>query len=142
MCLGNRLSLSATADRQRQAFVLAPSLPDDRRVKRISYSGAQFVTSDAVETALMDLVAGLGSADSTMHVEIPAWERGIEKTIGIVIGPSSEIISEPIESDLDEPPVEPAVAELRRLSNSLRPSRPIADSDPQLSQSIEPTDLD
>ena len=90
----------------------------------------------------MDLVAGLGSADSTMHVEIPAWERGIEKTIGIVIGPSSEIISEPIESDLDEPPVEPAVAELRRLSNSLRPSRPIADSDPQLSQSIEPTDLD
>jgi hypothetical protein len=110
-------------------------------VKQITYSGAQFVTSDAVESALMDLVASLGSADSTMHVEIPSWQLGVEKTIGIVIGPSSEIISAPIDSDMVEPVEEPAVGELRRLTNSLGPSRPVADRMPPPNDTMPPDEL-
>jgi hypothetical protein len=68
-------------------------------VKQITYAGLDFVTGDDIANALLELVAKLGTTNSTMNVEIPAYDASSKKVsvVDFVIGPSSEIVAVPID---------------------------------------------
>ena len=65
-------------------------------MKKISYAGESFVTSDGVADALLRFVAALGVNHTSASVEIPTYSTSDEiELVQLVVGPSSEILSRP-----------------------------------------------
>ena len=63
-------------------------------MKRISYSGASFLTADRVADSLLLLVAAIRDHHGAEVVELPAVGIGGEPVVvQLVVGPASEIIS-------------------------------------------------
>lgn len=63
-------------------------------MKRISYSGASFLTADRVADSLLLLVAAIRDHHGAEVVELPAVGNGGEPVVvQLVVGPASEIIS-------------------------------------------------
>ena len=87
-------------------------------MKRVSYVEGTFLTSDSVADALLDLVATVGrrSTATVAHVPTVGLDGAIVIT-DIVIGPASQIRSDPEDSLFPEPESAAALndlAELRR----------------------------
>lgn len=97
-------------------------------VKEITYAGARFVTGDLIANALLDLVEKLGTATATMTVEIPAFDgdRQSARLVDFVIGPSSEIVAAPIDSEHDEIVDDSVVDRLHQLAHSVQLAHPVA----------------
>ncbi|MEF2977163.1 hypothetical protein [Subtercola sp. YIM 133946] len=96
-------------------------------MKRISYSGGSFVTTDGVADALLHFVAALGSSHRAEAVEIPVIDAdGEADTVQLVIGPASELVSVSERTTFAEPDSTLAVAHLRRRTDLLAVPRPVA----------------
>jgi hypothetical protein len=87
-------------------------------VKRVSYAGLAFLTSDGVADALVDLAAALRRAEI---VEVPALDdAGAAQTARLVVGPYSHMIAIPATSPYPEPDLEDAAERLRQQAKRAR----------------------
>jgi len=83
-------------------------------MKRVAYGGESFITSDEGAAALLDFAASAAMSDVAEVVALPAVRPdGQVITVNLVIGPSSELITSPIETSLTEPDTREATAALR-----------------------------
>jgi len=108
-------------------------------MRRISYDGASFLTTDTVSDALLPLFVALGTTDITQTLEIPAVNaQGQTVIVKLVADPSTELISVPEDSLWDEPDTTTAVAYLLALTQAVLSATP--SSSP--SDTIAITDFD
>jgi hypothetical protein len=83
-------------------------------MKRVSYAGESFLTTDTVADALVDLTAALGRTKNAEVVEVPAVDlEGKMQAVRLVVGPASQIVTIHVESLYGEPEVGDAVTRLR-----------------------------
>jgi hypothetical protein len=82
-------------------------------MKKVTYSGDSFVTTDAAAAALVDFAAALAHHKASESVILPVVDaRGNLAEVRLLVGPSSELICVPEDSPFDEPDVAAAVADL------------------------------
>jgi len=97
-------------------------------MRKIVYAGAAFYTGDALAEALLEYARALARGNIADTVFVPGRTvQGDTDRIEVLIGPASQIVSEPV--DLVGPEVEDAdvVAELRRRTAGLAPLKPAAE---------------
>lgn len=83
-------------------------------MKRISYCGDSFLTTDGAADALLALVVAFPGGHDHELLELPAVNSdGDEMVVQVVVGPGSELISVPEESTAGEPDTLATVAYLR-----------------------------
>jgi hypothetical protein len=83
-------------------------------MKRVSYAGESFLTTDTVADALVDLTAALGRTQKAEVVEVPAVDReGKIQAVRLVVGPASQIVAIHVDSRYGEPEVGDTVTRLR-----------------------------
>ena len=108
-------------------------------MRRISYDGASFLTTEAVADALLALFAALRTSHMTQALEIPAVNaEGETVIVKLVTDPTSELISVHEDSLWDEPDTTTAVAYLIALTQAVRSTPPSSSS----SDTIAITDFD
>lgn len=96
-------------------------------MKRVSYAGVSFLTTDGVADALLRFVAALGLKQKAETVEIPAvGDRGDMVPVQLVIGPASELVSMPESSDIEEPDTSATITNLDRRTNAIAHPRGVA----------------
>lgn len=96
-------------------------------MRRISYSGASFLTTAAVADALLPLVTALGISHTTETLELPAVNsKGKPMIVKLVVGPMSELMSIPEESPWEKPDTTAALAYLRARTQTLSQPEPLA----------------
>jgi hypothetical protein len=94
-------------------------------MRRIRYAGGTLVTSDEAAAALCDYAAELANAGRAAAIVIPALdEAGMRSDVEIVIGPASQVFSEPAESSGEEPPSQEFVTQVRDQTKRLTPNFP------------------
>ena len=92
-------------------------------MKRISFCGESFLTTDGAADALLKLVIALPNGHDSELLELPAVNNdGDEMVVQMVVGPGSELISVPEEFTSGEPDTLEAVAYLHRRMQTLRTS--------------------
>lgn len=97
-------------------------------MKRISYSGGSFLTSDAVADALLQLTAALGRSGSAETVDVPTVnESGDISALQLVLGPASQLTSQSEKSTVSDPDAPETVIEIERLAALVGPSRPVVE---------------
>lgn len=83
-------------------------------MKRVAYGGESFLTSDDGAAALLDFAASAAMGGVAEVVTLPSvLTDGRVVSVSLVIGPSSELITSPIETSLAEPDTTEAAASLR-----------------------------
>ena len=89
-------------------------------MKRISYCGESFLTTDGAADALLELVVALPDGHDSELLKLPAVNGdGDEMVVHMVVGPQSELISVPEESTSVEPDTVETVAYLRGRAHTL-----------------------
>jgi hypothetical protein len=89
-------------------------------MRRISYAGATFVTSDGIADALLRFVAALGRGHQAEALEIPAVDDvGDRVTVQLVVGPTSQLISLPEQASAAEPDSDEVALQLRNRAHEL-----------------------
>jgi hypothetical protein len=89
-------------------------------MKRISYCGDSFLTTDGAADALLALVVALPDGHDSELLELPAVNsEGAEMVVQVVVGPGSELISVPEESTAGEPDTVETVAYLRGRTRTM-----------------------
>ena len=107
-------------------------------MRRITYAGTWFHTGDQIADAIMEYSKALAYNEIADTVSVPGRSNtGDAGMVEVIIGPASQIVSAPIESvGQDEFEDLTVLAELRRRTAHLQPSRPLTepqpDSDPHL----------
>lgn len=92
-------------------------------MKRVSYGGESFVTSDEFADALVAFTAEVARGASSEALAVPAVdEQGNQYEVMLVIGPATEIITVP-EVAMPEVAFGSAAADLRRHSAEMLASR-------------------
>lgn len=100
-------------------------------MRRIVYAGTSFLTGNDLAESLLDYARALAAQGSSDTVFLPArTASGQVELVEIVIGPASQLVSEP--ADLEGPEIVDAnaVAELRRRSAATGPYRPMSEQPP------------
>lgn len=88
-------------------------------MKRVQYVDGSFLTADAVADGLLSLVATLGQRGAADVVHVPTVDEfGHVVTQDLVIGPSSQIRSEPESSAFAEPDSAAALEHFDELARS------------------------
>ena len=89
-------------------------------MKRVSYAGETFLTTDAVADALVDLTAVLGRSHKAEVVELSAVdENGETREVRLVVGPASQISAVHVETEYEEPDTGDTVKRLQARARSL-----------------------
>jgi len=89
-------------------------------MKRISFCGGSFLTTDVVADALLKLVVAFPNGHDSELLKLPAVNNdGDEMVVQMVVGPGSELISVPEEFTSGEPDTLEAVAYLRSRVHTL-----------------------
>lgn len=89
-------------------------------MKRVSYGGESFITSDDAAVALLDFAASAAMSSVGEVVTLPSvLADGRVVSVSLVIGPSSELMTTPIETVHAEPDTREAVAALRARASEL-----------------------
>ena len=66
-------------------------------MKRVSYAGGSFVSGDRIVDAVSRFAAANANAKRAAEVQVPAMNLdGTVQNIGIVVGPASQLFSEPV----------------------------------------------
>lgn len=65
-------------------------------MRRVSYAGETFITSDEVADAVLEYAAALSNADRAATLEVPTIGEGGPTTVKLLIGPASQVVSEPV----------------------------------------------
>jgi hypothetical protein len=96
-------------------------------MKRISYCGESFLTTDGAADALLMLVVALPQGYNSEMLEVPAvGDDGNTMIVQLVVGPTSELISIPEETRSGEPDTAEVVAYLRDRLDALAAPREYA----------------
>jgi hypothetical protein len=88
-------------------------------MKRVSYAGGSFVSGDRIVDAVSRFAAANANAERASEIEVPAMDvDGTIQKIGIVLGPASQLFSEPViaEGELED---EAFVARMESLTREL-----------------------
>ena len=95
-------------------------------MRRILYAGGVFYTPDLIATALLDYAGALARGNTAATTNVPGiTEDGQEADIEILIGPASQLISEPAPEGVADLPDHAATVErLQRLTLELSPPTP------------------
>ncbi len=105
-------------------------------MKYVIYGDNRVMTGDAIAEAVLDYAAALGENGTTDIVEIPtADEHGFGVTAEMLLGPASQVMTEPAPEDELEPEDEALVNELRRRTEAVGGARFV---DPASSHSDDP----
>ena len=66
-------------------------------MKRILYAGGSFITGDSIADAVLDYAAELANAGKATKLVVPALDlEQHPEDVALVIGPSSQLLAEPI----------------------------------------------
>ncbi len=89
-------------------------------MKRVSYCGKSFLTTDGAADALLQLAVTLQFCNSSELLELPAQtDDGHTMLVQLVVGPASEFLSVPEKTRAKEPDTASAVAYLRERTRVL-----------------------
>ncbi len=89
-------------------------------MKRVSYCGESFLTTDGAADALLELVVAFPGGHDSELFQLPAVNSdGDEMVVQVVVGPGSELISVPEKSTAGEPDTLETVAYLRDRMRTL-----------------------
>lgn len=97
-------------------------------MRRITYAGTSLLTGNDLAESLLDYARALAAQGSSDTVFLPArTASGSVEQVEILIGPASQLVSEP--ADLEGPEIvdTDAVADLRRRSAETGPRRPVSE---------------
>lgn len=115
-------------------------------MKTVAYGGESFTTSDDAAEALLGFAAAAALHEFAAVIHVPALsEGGGLFVVDLVIGPSSEMMVVPADSEFAEPDTVEASAELRRMTARLGSARVCfggAIATAQLDDGSELTELD
>ena len=93
-------------------------------MRRVAYAGGSFLTGDRIADALLDYAATLARAGQADRVSIPALGTDDEiLAFDLVVGPASQLISEPIEFAGEELDDDALITELERRGRLARAGR-------------------
>ncbi|MEU1972401.1 hypothetical protein ABZ477_12135 [Microbacterium sp. NPDC019599] len=91
-------------------------------MKVLAYAGSEFLTGDAITTALLDYSAALADAGTAGSVEIPVVTRdGHRRTATFLVGPASQIVAIETETSGEELVDDETVERLTHLTRRLHP---------------------
>lgn len=97
-------------------------------MRRIVYAGTAFYTGDALAEALLEYARALARHDIGDTVFVPGRTmQGQEDTIELLIGPASQMVSEPVELIGREVEDSELVTHLAELTARLAPRKPAAE---------------
>ena len=92
-------------------------------MQSVSYGGESFVTSDDGAAALLEFAASAAMSGVGEVVALPSVQAdGSVVSVSLVIGPSSELMTTPVETLQTEPDTREAAAVLRVRASELRAS--------------------
>lgn len=95
-------------------------------MKRLSYAGESFLTTDAVADEVVRFVAALGGGHGPEALEIPAVTNdGGTMLVQLVVGPASQLVSVPEQVVQGEPDTTDVVSRLRKRIEALRSPRAV-----------------
>ncbi|MGO4299054.1 hypothetical protein [Leifsonia sp. RAF41] len=94
-------------------------------MRKIVYAGSTFYTGDLLAEALLEYAAALARADTAATIFIPALdEDGTRGEIEVLIGPASQLATQPSDGGWPEVVDDVALARLRTLTAELAPLLP------------------
>jgi hypothetical protein len=94
-------------------------------MERIHYAGGVLLTGSEIADAIVDYAAALAARRTAASIDIPIrTEDGRTARAHLLIGPASQLVTEPVESDLDELVDDELVASLRSAASALGSTRP------------------
>ncbi|WP_400995818.1 hypothetical protein [Agromyces sp. GXQ0307] len=95
-------------------------------MERIHYAGGELLTGSAIAGAIVDYAAALASRRSAASVDIPIRTAdGSTTRAHLLIGPASQLLTEPVETDDDELEDEELVSRLQAATSALSAVRPV-----------------
>ncbi|WP_285117390.1 hypothetical protein [Leifsonia sp. fls2-241-R2A-40a] len=101
-------------------------------MRRIVYAGSSFYTGDALAEALMEYARALARHGIADTIFVPGRTmQGELDRIEMLLGPASQIVSEPVELVGPELRDDELVAKLGALTAELAPHKPAVESDDQ-----------
>jgi hypothetical protein len=110
-------------------------------MKRVSYGGESFITSDDGAAALLDFAASAAMSGIGEVVTLPSvLADGRVVSVSLVIGPSSELMTTPIETSYPEPDTRKAAAALRARASQLGASNAHANGSAIAGRDLESSD--
>ena len=96
-------------------------------MKKVSYGGVSFITSDEAAEALLKFAAAAALNDFAEVVHVPVVdESGHAIVADLVIGPASELLVTPSDSAYDPPDTAVAVETLQKRVISLGASKRVS----------------
>ncbi|HTL40471.1 MAG TPA: hypothetical protein VL294_03265 [Pseudolysinimonas sp.] len=94
-------------------------------MREVVYAGGSFITSDAIAETLLEYAAQLANADRAANVHVPALDEfGQPFDISVVIGPASQLLSEPVINSAADPDGDGFIADVTQRMRDLRRSWP------------------
>ncbi|WP_353828969.1 hypothetical protein [Agromyces sp. SYSU T0242] len=95
---------------------------------RIHYAGGVLLTGSAIADAVVDYAAALAVRSAAASIDIPVRaEDGSTARAHLLIGPASQLVTEPVPSENDEILDEELVARLVSATTALSAIRPIVE---------------
>ncbi|MBM7505502.1 hypothetical protein ACFPER_00195 [Agromyces aurantiacus] len=93
---------------------------------RILYAGGELLTGSEIAQAIVDYAAALAGRRSAASIDIPirTTSGGVARA-HLLIGPASQLVTEPVESEFDELVDEDLVTRLRTSAAALASTRPV-----------------
>ena len=89
-------------------------------MKRVSYCGKSFLTTDGAADALLQLAVALPANNSSELLELPALaDDGHSMLVKLVVGPASEFLSVPEKTRAKDPDTTDAIAYLHARTRAL-----------------------
>jgi hypothetical protein len=79
-------------------------------MRKVTYAGGSFVTGDDIAEAVLAYAAALANSDRAATIHVPS-DGGA--TVEMLVGPSSQVLTEAVESDGADPDGDAFVAELQ-----------------------------
>jgi hypothetical protein len=99
-------------------------------MERIHYAGGVLTTGSEIADAIVDYAAALAARRTAASVDIPVRTAdGRTARAHLLIGPASQLVTEPIDTDHDELVDDDLVASLRRATTALSSTRPLVGPD-------------
>jgi len=96
---------------------------------RIHYAGGELLTGSAIADAIVDYAAALASRRSAASIDIPIrGHDGVITRAHLLIGPASQLLTEPVETDAEELIDEELVSRLRAATTALSATRPLVEA--------------
>jgi hypothetical protein len=92
----------------------------------IVYAGGELMTGDEIAEALLTYSQALAQSDTASTVEIPTLDDDGERlNVKVLVGPASQIMAKPTESEFGELRDPDVVAHLASMTARLQPVRNI-----------------